>query len=70
MRSLNIQNETVIGHFATVSIGIAVYEFPQAGSPAVLVEASDRALYMAKQNGRNRIELSSMQAVFDAGTGH
>ena len=70
VRSLNIQNETPIGNFATVSIGIAVYEFPQAGSPAILIEASDRALYKAKQNGRNRIELSSMQAVFDAGFVH
>jgi diguanylate cyclase (GGDEF)-like protein len=56
IRLLNIQNETVIGHFATVSIGIAVYEFSQGSSPSALVEASDRALYMAKQNGRNRIE--------------
>ena len=65
VRSLNIQNETPIGNLVTVSIGIAIYEFPQAGSAAVLVEASDRALYIAKQKGRNRIELSSMQAVFD-----
>jgi diguanylate cyclase (GGDEF)-like protein len=67
VRSLNIQNETSLGPFATISIGIAVYEFPQAGSPATLVEASDRALYKAKENGRNRIEYSSMQAAFDAG---
>lgn len=59
VRSLNIRNETSIGCFVTLSIGIAVYEFPQAGSPAALIEASDRALYMAKQNGRNRIEYSS-----------
>jgi diguanylate cyclase (GGDEF)-like protein len=70
VRSLNIQNETPIGNFTTISIGIAVYEFPQAGSPAILVEASDRALYKAKLNGRNRIELSSMQAVFEAGLVH
>ena len=66
IRSLSIQNETSIGHFATVSIGVAVYEFPQAGSPAALVEASDRALYMAKQNGRNRVEHSPLQTLLDA----
>jgi diguanylate cyclase (GGDEF)-like protein len=63
VRSLHIQNETSLGEYATVSIGIAVYEFPQAGSPAVLVRASDQALYQAKQNGRNRIEYFSMQAL-------
>jgi predicted signal transduction protein with EAL and GGDEF domain len=50
-----------------VSIGIAVYEFPQAGTPDALVETSDRALFKAKQNGRNRIEYLSMKAALDAG---
>jgi diguanylate cyclase (GGDEF)-like protein len=68
VRSLNIQNETSIGNFATVSIGIAVYELSQAGSPAALIEASDRALYKAKQMGRNRIEYSSLQALLDGGS--
>jgi diguanylate cyclase (GGDEF)-like protein len=66
VRSLHIDNETSIGPFATISIGIALYEFPHAGSPTILIEAADRALYLAKKNGRNQIEISSMQAVFDA----
>ncbi len=66
VHSLRIPNQTVIGHFATVSIGVAVYEFPQAGDPAALIEASDRGLYKAKQSGRNRIEHAPLQAFLDA----
>jgi diguanylate cyclase (GGDEF)-like protein len=56
VKSLRIENETPVGKFVTISVGIAVYEFPQMATSEELVEACDRALYRAKQNGRNCIE--------------
>jgi diguanylate cyclase (GGDEF)-like protein len=61
VQSLQIENETPIGSIVSVSIGIAVYQLPQQAAPDDLVEASDRALYKAKQNGRNRIEFASIE---------
>jgi len=56
--ALRIVNETKIGNYVTLSIGVATYQFPHVGSPGLLVEASDKALYRAKAGGRNRIELA------------
>ena len=39
----------------TASLGVAAVEGPAAVTPEALVEASDRALYAAKQAGRNRV---------------
>ena len=54
--SMHIRNETSLGDFVTVSIGIAVFGSAGTGSAHQIVEAADRALYRAKERGRNRIE--------------
>jgi diguanylate cyclase (GGDEF)-like protein len=61
VRDLNIQYDTAESHYTTISAGIATYEFPQQGSFTSLIEAADRALYKAKQNGRNRIEYATLE---------
>ena len=61
VRALNIRNETSLGEFVTISIGIATCQAFDGPSIAELIEASDRALYQAKQRGRNRIECWPMQ---------
>jgi diguanylate cyclase (GGDEF)-like protein len=42
----------------TVSIGIAAYH-PDFEDPAALVAAADRALYVAKEKGRDRVEVDA-----------
>ncbi len=42
----------------TISIGVAVYPHSKAQDGAELINAADSALYLAKANGKNRVELS------------
>jgi diguanylate cyclase (GGDEF)-like protein len=62
MQALALKNETEIGSIVTISIGVATYEFPNEGTAATILHAADSALYLAKRNGRDRIEYDSSSA--------
>jgi len=47
---------------ATVSIGIAFCDQPALDVPEMLAQ-SDQALYFAKERGRNRVEVASLDMV-------
>ena len=54
---LNLTHETSeIGNRLTISLGVSSMIPGQIGSPEALIAAADRALYRAKQQGRDRVE--------------
>lgn len=61
VEKLQIPHETsAAGGFVTISMGVGTIK-PSAGmEPKHFVEAVDKLLYQAKQNGRNRIEFASL----------
>lgn len=57
----NIGNAAKHAGNVTVSIGLAVCTAFEQHTSAALIAASDKGLYLAKQNGRNRIEFHVLQ---------
>jgi diguanylate cyclase (GGDEF)-like protein len=53
----SIAAEPIDGHEVRVSIGIASFPHSQVATEAELFRTADQALYRAKMNGRNRVEI-------------
>jgi diguanylate cyclase (GGDEF)-like protein len=58
-----------VEHHVTVSVGIACISHSQINSAAEFFTAADQALYRAKMNGRNRVELERRRARRSADSG-
>ncbi len=63
LRNVRLRNRSPLGNIVTVSIGCSTCELPSGHSLESLFDASDRGLYRAKQNGRDRTEVEALPAV-------
>jgi diguanylate cyclase (GGDEF)-like protein len=59
-------NETAMAPRVTISIGISTHGF-DGGTPQQLLVAADRALYIAKQTGRNRVVAAGLSSLEKTG---
>ncbi|MDX1352144.1 MAG: sensor domain-containing diguanylate cyclase [Thiomicrorhabdus sp.] len=50
-------NNSQCGQFVTISIGVSYCDNDECAEPNDAINRADKALYKAKENGRNRIEL-------------
>jgi len=58
--ALNLPHESSPYRRLTISVGSASLIPGEGVQPSVLLKGSDEALYEAKRNGRNRVELSRL----------
>lgn len=57
---LGLSHAGALAGVVTLSLGVSTFEGGASCSPADLMEAADRALYLAKRNGRNRAVFQRM----------
>lgn len=59
-----VEQQVVAGAQVTISIGVASLPNSKIETPQALFEATDQALYLAKELGRNRVEIHESTAAF------
>ena len=62
LRSMRLRTKSPMGDAVTISIGRSTCDLPTGHTQDDLFQTCDRALYLAKQNGRDRTEYLPMQA--------
>jgi diguanylate cyclase (GGDEF)-like protein len=60
-----VHSKSDVSKHVTISLGVATMMPSLNSSHAALVEAADQALYLAKQEGRNRIKMSDLTSKND-----
>jgi len=60
VRDLALPHADEAGHFVTVSVGAAVVMPIDGNCAASLIELADRALYVAKREGRDRVRMAHL----------